>query len=141
MTLMLEGDTMKKLRQSAGVRYFAASIGALAVDYILTLVLYYAAEQDLSVAAAISFFSSGAIFYFVHEFWTFKEGTPGFSGARMVANLTVLCLAGGTRVAIISLLEHMRAPEGLWVSLYFGFGVAGSFTTNYVLNRHLVFRR
>lgn len=132
---------MQRLKESPGARYLAASVAALAADYLLTLALYYLVHLDLSVAAAISFFAVGAVFYLVHEFWTFQDETSRFSGKRMAANIAVLCVAGAVRVGLIALLEALRAPEGLWVSLYFGIGVAGSFTTNYVLNRWVVFRR
>ena len=135
------GETMKRLRENPGVRYFAASLAALAVDYAITLALYHLAGMDLSVAAAISFFSVGAVFYLVHEFWTFRQETSRFSGRRMAANMGVLCLSGAVRVSIIAALEWLRAPAGLWVSAYFAAGVAGSFCTNYLLNRYFVFRR
>ena len=122
-------------------RYLAASLAALIADYVLTLALYHLAGLALPVSAAISFFIIGAFFYLVHEFWTFREESSRFSAARMAANLAVLCAAGGVRVGVIAVLVGLRAPEGLWVSLYFACGVAASFTTNYVLNRHLVFRR
>ena len=129
------------LQRSRGARYFVASLAALALDYVLTLTLYRTLPLDLSVAAAISFFCVGALFYLVHEFWTFREATSRFSAARMAANIAVLCVAGAVRAGIIALLEHLRTPEGLWVDAYFALGVAGSFATNYILNRHLVFRR
>ena len=132
---------MQRLKESPGARYFAASLAALAADYVLTLALFYAFRLNLSVVAAISFFAIGAVFYLVHEFWTFREETSRFSGRRMAANLGVLCVAGAVRVGLIAVLEALRAPEGLWVSIYFALGVAGSFTTNYVLNRYIVFRR
>lgn len=141
MRMTIDGEAARRLRDNPGARYFAASLAALVTDYVLTLVLYHVARLDLSVAAAISFFTVGSLFYLVHEFWTFREENSGFSAKRMAANVTVLCVAGLVRVGIIAALEHMRAPEGLWVSIYFGMGVAASFTTNYVLNRYFVFRR
>ena len=139
--MTIDGEAMTRLKDNPGTRYFAASLAALAADYVLTLAIYYLARLDLSLAAAISFFTVGAVFYLVHEFWTFREATSRFSGKRMAANLAVLCVAGGVRVGLIALLEALRTPESFWVSLYFAMGVAGSFTTNYVLNRYLVFRR
>lgn len=134
-------ETVTQLKDSPGARYFAASLAALGVDYVLTLTLYYIAHIGLSTAAAIAFITVGAVFYLVHEFWTFREEASKFSSKRMAANLAVLCVAGGVRVGVIALLEAIRSPESLWVSIYFAAGVAGSFTTNYVLNRYVVFRR
>ena len=139
--MTIDGEVVKRLRENPGARYFAASLAALGIDYVLTLALFHIARLDLSVAAAISFFTVGAVFYLVHEFWTFREESSRFSAARMAANLAVLCAAGAVRVGLIAMLEHIRAPEGIWVTAYFVIGVAGSFTTNYVLNRYLVFRR
>jgi putative flippase GtrA len=45
------------------------------------------------------------------------------------------------RVTIIAVLEWLQSPAGIWISAYFAAGVAGSFTTNYLLNRYFVFRR
>ncbi|MEZ5947458.1 MAG: GtrA family protein [Hyphomonas sp.] len=132
---------MQSLKENRGARYLAASIVALAVDYSLTLILYHAGGLDLSVAAAIAFVIVGAIFYLVHEFWTFRDEASRFSGKRMAGNLLVMCVAVMVRVGLIAALEHVRTPLGIWVSLYFAVGVAGSFSTNYLLNRHLVFRR
>ena len=139
--MTIDGEAIRRLRTHTGARYFAASLAALAVDYVLTIALFQATRLDLSVAAAISFFTVGAVFYLVHEFWTFRQEASRFSPARMAGNMAVLCTAGAVRVGLIAALEHTRAPEGIWVSLYFAIGVAGSFTTNYVLNRYLVFRR
>ena len=132
---------IERLKKSSGARYFAAGLVELGADYVLTLALYHLFPLSLSVAAGISFFAVGIAFYFVHEFWTFREEASAFSTRRMAANFGVLCLAGAVRVALIALLEHFRPPAGIWVSVYFAIGVAGSFTTNYLMNRYVVFRR
>jgi len=132
---------VKRLRENLGVRYFLASLAGLGVDYAVTLLLYHLAGLDLSVAAAISFCLVGSVFYLVHEFWTFRQETSRFSARRMIANIGVLLLSGIVRVAIIAVLEWLQSPAGIWISAYFAAGVAGSFTTNYLLNRYFVFRR
>ncbi|KCZ47649.1 hypothetical protein HY17_04025 [Hyphomonas sp. CY54-11-8] len=132
---------MKRLRENLGVRYFLASLAGLGVDYAVTLLLYHLAGLDLSVAAAISFCLVGSVFYLVHEFWTFRQETSRFSARRMIANIGVLLLSGIVRVTIIAVLEWLQSPAGIWISAYFAAGVAGSFTTNYLLNRYFVFRR
>lgn len=126
---------------TSGPRYLAASLAALGADYVLTLVLFQAAGLSLTLAAGIAFFAVGLVFYFVHEFWTFRSAGSAFSLARMGGNLAVLVAAGAVRVGVIALLEALRAPEGFWVSAYFGIGVACSFTANFLLNRFFVFRR
>lgn len=132
---------MKNPLEHSGIRYFAASLAALGLDYGLTLALFHLAGLSLTLAAGISFFAVGLAFYFVHEFWTFRGEGSAFSLKRMGGNLAVLVAAGAVRVGVIGLLEALRAPEGIWVSLYFAAGVACSFTTNYALNRFFVFRR
>lgn len=139
--MSIDSEAMKRLRKSPGARFFGASLVALAIDYVLTLALYYLAHLDLSVAAAIAFIAVGAVFYLVHEFWTFREESSRFSFRRMTANLGVLILSGAVRVGIIALLEWLWTPVGIWVSVYFAAGVGGSFSTNYLLNRYFVFRR
>ena len=131
---------MKSLLSNSGVRYFAASLAALALDYVLTLALFHAG-LTLSLAAAISFCIIGCLFYFVHEHWTFRAEASGFSGRRLAGTLIVAVAAGLVRVAVIFVLESWRPPAGLWVSLYFMAGVVCSFSTNFCLNRFLVFRR
>lgn len=125
----------------SGTRFLMASIAALAMDYVLTLMLFHWVGLSLAVSAGTVFLFLGLAFYFVHEFWTFKSEASAFSLKRMCANLTVLVAAGSVRVGVIWLLESLRAPEGLWVSLYFAIAVACSFTANFLLNRHFVFRR
>jgi putative flippase GtrA len=139
--MTIDSEAVKRLRESPGARYFAASLAALTLDYALTLGLYYLVRLDLSVSAAIAFFAVGAVFYLVHEFWTFRQETSQFSTRRMAANMAVLVLSGAVRVGVIALLEWARAPVGFWVSAYFAAGVAASFSTNYLLNRYFVFRR
>ena len=124
----------------AGVRYFLASLVALVIDYLATLFLHRGFGLALSVAAGLSFLVVGLIFYFVHEFWTFRRSSSALSVRRLVANLVVLVISGALRVAVIFALEIWRAPEGIWVTLYFLAGVACSFTANFVLNRFVVFR-
>lgn len=132
---------MKNLLENSSARYLAASIAALGADYVLTLILFHLTGLSLTLSAGIAFFAVGLVFYFVHEFWTFRSAGSAFSLARMGGNLAVLVAAGAVRVGIIALLETLRAPEGLWVSVYFGIGVACSFTANFLLNRFFVFRR
>lgn len=132
---------MKSLLESSGARYLAASVAALAADYALTLCLFHFAGLTLTLAAAIAFFAVGLLFYFVHEFWTFQSDSSAFSLARLGGNLGVLVAAGAVRVGVIALLESLRQPEGIWVSIFFAIGVGCSFTTNFILNRFLVFRR
>ncbi len=139
--MTIDSEAVKRLRENPGARYFVASLAALGIDYAVTLALYYLTGLNLSAAAAIAFFLVGAMFYLVHEFWTFRHASSRFSARRMTANLGVLVLSGAVRVAIIAALEWAQTPAGIWVSAYFAAGVGGSFITNYLLNRHFVFRR
>ncbi|WP_112061361.1 GtrA family protein [Hyphomonas pacifica] len=135
----------KKLKvpsaRSSGLRYLVANLCALGVDYLLTLSLFHFADADLSFAAGVSFILVGFLFYFVHEFWTFKSADSRFSRQRLIGNLTVLLVAGAVRVLLIFVLESWKAPIGILATIYFGIGVAGSFVTNFMLNRFFVFRR
>ena len=127
---------MRNPLEHASIRYLAASFAALGLDYGLTLALFQLAVMNLTLAAGISFFAVGLAFYFVHEFWTFRDEGSAFSLKRMGGNLA----AGAVRVGVIGLLEALAAPEGIWVSLYFAAGVACSFSTSYAFNRFFVFR-
>lgn len=132
---------MNQLLEKPGARYLAASILALGLDYVLTLGLFHLTKVTLSVAAAFSFFTVGIAFYFVHEFWTFRSEGSAFSMARLGVNFAGLMAAGAVRVGVIALLVGLRAPEGIWVSVYIAAGVSCSFTTNFLLNRFFVFKR
>jgi len=132
---------MKRLLDSSSARYLVASIVALAIDYALTLTLYHVGGVSLAAAAGISFFVVGFVSYFVHEFWSFRTERSAFSLARLGGNFAVLVLSGAVRAGVIGLLEGLRAPEGIWVHMYFAAGVACSFATNFILNRLVVFRR
>ena len=138
---MVDKQSGSSLTRNTGLRYFLASLCALGVDYVLTLSLFHTTQLSLTLAAAVSFILVGFVFYFVHEFWTFRSADSRVSHHRLLGNLAVLLLAGLVRVILIFLLESWKAPVGILASIYFAIGVAGSFTTNFVLNRFLVFRR
>ena len=140
MTDQTPAKTILALLERPGIRYFAASPAALALDYVVTLALFHLLGLSLSVAAGIAFLAVGLAFYFVHEFWTFRRESSGVSGRRLVGNLAVLVTSGFVRVGVIFTLEAWREPESIWVTVYFIAGVACSFTTNFVLNRFFIFR-
>ncbi|MFN7054152.1 GtrA family protein [Hyphomonas sp.] len=132
---------MKRLLEGPNLRYLAASLAAVSIDFCLTLALFHTGLLPLPAAAAVSFYSVGAVFYFVHEFWTFRGEGSAFSLARMAANMGVLAASGLVRVGVIAALGMVRAPEGLLASAYVIAGIGCSFAVNLVLNRYVVFRR
>lgn len=124
---------------SSGIRYALASIAALGVDFVLTLILYAATPLPLYACAAISFVMVGVAFYFVHEHWTFRAEGSRTSAMRLVRNLFVLGCAFLARVAAIAALEFLHPADGLLPVIYFGIGAGLSFTINYLVNRAWVF--
>ena len=124
---------------SAG-RYTAASVLALALDFVLTLSLRAFTPLSLTLAAAISFVAIAFLFYFVHEFWTFRRSEQGFSGKRLSQNLLVVGIAFVARIGTIAALEWLHPSDYALGMVYFCIGVACSFTINFLVNRYWVFR-
>ena len=94
---------------------------------------------SLTSSAAIGFIVIGVLFYFVHEFWTFKREAAAFSGRRLVKNFMVLCCAFAARIGTIATLEWVY-PSSIFLGIiYFGIGVAISFSINFLVNRYWVF--
>lgn len=126
--------------QVPAIRYAAASVAAMGLDFAIALTLRATTPLALSVSAAISFITSGAIFYFVHEYWTFKRAGSTASAGRLVRNLMVLGLSFTTRVGVIALLEHIYNPNLILSTVYLVIGAGVSFTINYLANKYWVFR-
>lgn len=124
---------------SSGIRYALASVAALGVDFVLTIILYSFTDLPLYACASITFVTVGVSFYFVHEYWTFRAEDSRVSAARLTRNLFVLGCAFLARVSIIAILEFIHPADGLLPVLYFGVGAGLSFTINYLVNRAWVF--
>lgn len=129
-----------KVEDGSARRFLIASIAALAVDLVLTLVLRQATSLSLTASAALSFVLVGALFYFIHEFWTFRRAGSGASAKRLVQNLSALAAAFVSRVATIGILELSHTPGTLLGAVYFLAGAGVSFSVNYLANRFWVFR-
>ena len=57
--MAIDSEAVKRLRESPGARYFAASLAALAIDYVVTLALYHGSEPVGSGAVPFAFFGCG----------------------------------------------------------------------------------
>lgn len=123
------------------VRYFLASVAALCLDIFLTLTLHTLTPLPLYVCSGIAFVSVGIVFYFVHEYWTFRAVESRASAGRLVRNLATLALSLATRVSSIAVMESLLPPEGLLATLYICIGAGLSFTVNFLVNRFWVFRK
>ena len=122
-------------------RYGLASVAAFGLDLVLTMALRFGGHLSLTLSAAIAFISTGLIFYFVHEFWTFRDASSTVSTGRLVRNFTSLGAAFCVRVGIIGALELFRAPGPVLALVYFGLGAAASLTVNFLINKFWVFTR
>ncbi|MEL6857794.1 MAG: GtrA family protein [Pseudomonadota bacterium] len=122
------------------MRYTAASAAALVLDFALTFTLRGFTSLSLTASAAVSFIIIAVVFYFVHEFWTFRREDKGVSGKRLSQNLLVVGLAFAARIGIIAGLEALHPSGYLFGMIYFCIGVVGSFSINFLVNRYWVFR-
>ncbi|WP_339683313.1 GtrA family protein [uncultured Hyphomonas sp.] len=123
------------------VRYGLASILALVMDFILTMTLRFGGGLSLTLSAALAFIVTGVVFYFIHEFWTFRHETSAVSTKRLVKNLTSLGTSFSARIGVIGLLEWLHTPGVLSASAYFVAGAGVSFTLNYLINKYWVFSK
>ena len=87
---------LSALLSRPAARYGLASIAAFGLDLVLTMALRLGAHFSLTLSAAIAFVVTGLIFYFIHEFWTFRhDSAPGpllalvYFGLAAAASLTV----------------------------------------------------
>lgn len=123
------------------VKFGTASVVALCLDLLLTLLLRNFAGLSLTVSAAIAFIAVGVTFYFVNEFIVFKAPNSSVSLVRLSQNIGVLTIAFAGRILTISVLEGGRAPNFYIDSAILIIGAGFSFTLNYLANRYFVFRR
>jgi putative flippase GtrA len=123
------------------VRYGLASILALVMDFILTMTLRFGGGLSLTLSATLAFIVTGVVFYFIHEFWTFRHETSAVSTKRLVKNLTSLGTSFSARIGVIGLLEWLHTPGVLSASAYFVAGAGVSFTLNYLINKYWVFSK
>ncbi|MEL7547319.1 MAG: GtrA family protein [Pseudomonadota bacterium] len=124
---------------SSVTRYAAASIAALAIDFVLTMALFNFTDLSLTLSAGIAFVLVGVVFYFVHEYWSFRRPDSAFSPRRLLRNFGILCAAFFARISVIGLLETWQTPGFILSIIYFGMGVSVSFAINYLANRYWVF--
>ena len=121
-------------------RFLIASIAALLIDMVLTLVLRETTSLSLTASAAIAFVLVGASFYVVHEFWTFRRAGSSASAKRLAQNFGALVMAFFSRILTIGALEFWHTPDTLLGAVYFMIGAGVSFSVNYLANRFWVFR-
>ncbi|NJM35196.1 MAG: GtrA family protein [Rhodomicrobium sp.] len=122
------------------LKFFMASVAALLTDMALALALYQLTPLTLTACSVIAYITVGAVFYFVHEYITFMRPGSSRNGRRFLANISVLGLAFLSRISTIALLETIHKPDGLMAAAYILAGAGISFTINYALNRHWVFK-
>lgn len=123
-------------------RFFLVAVIAFGTDLVLALLLRQIFQLPVAVAAAISFVVGWVISYLLHEFWTFQHSESRVSGARLARNLASNAAALASRIAVIFLLERIRAPDSTMIAgAYIVAGAGCSFCVNYVLNRYWVFSR
>ncbi|MBL4878088.1 MAG: GtrA family protein [Hyphomonas sp.] len=132
---------LASLMSKPAVRYGLASILALVMDFILTMTLRFGGGLSLTLSAALAFIVTGVVFYFIHEFWTFRHETSAVSTKRLVKNLTSLGTSFSARIGVIGLLEWLHTPGVLSASAYFVAGAGVSFTLNYLINKYWVFSK
>ena len=128
------------LKPGAVGRYFLVALGALGVDYVLTMCLFLLAGLNLSVSAAIAFVLVAIGAYFIHEHWSFQRENSKSSAGRMGRTFLANFLAFWTRVGLIAGLEALLPPDALLGTIYFGLGAAVSFLVNYLAGRLWIFR-
>jgi putative flippase GtrA len=132
---------LSSLLSRPAARYGLASIMAFGVDLVLTMALRFGGHFSLTLSAALAFIMTGLVFYFVHEFWTFRHDSSKVSSGRLVRNLTSLGAAFAVRVGLIGALELFRSPGPLLALVYFGLAAAASLTVNFLINKYWVFTR
>lgn len=132
---------LASLMSKPAVRYGLASILALVMDFILTMTLRFGGGLSLTLSATLAFIVTGVVFYFIHEFWTFRHETSAVSTKRLVKNLTSLGTSFSARIGVIGLLEWLHTPGVLSASAYFVAGAGVSFTLNYLINKYWVFSK
>ena len=130
-------DLIDKLSNAHFMRYFVASIGALAVD-MGSFLLLLETPLHAGVSAAISYTLGIIAHWILLSRSVFQDGTHSEGRARTVQKVVFLLTTwGGLAVttAIVSLAEWIGAD----VRLSKGLAVVISFVLNYFIRKHFVF--
>lgn len=128
---------LAKLRDAQFVRYFVASIGALAVD-MGSFLLLLETPLPAGVSAAIAYTLGIIAHWILLSRSVFEQGTEkgGMARTRQKA-VFLLTTWGGLAVTtgIVSLADYLGAD----VRISKGLAVVISFVMNYLIRKHFIF--
>lgn len=119
-------------------RFLAVALIGLAVDIAVAWSASYYLGLPLWLAAAVGFVIAAALNYALHQLWTFRLGMQRPTAGRVLRYAIALCATLVTRIATVAALAGIFGDTYALPVLIAGAGV--SFTVNYLLSKHFVFR-
>jgi putative flippase GtrA len=121
------------------LRYAAVVVLGYGLDFLVAMLALRWLSFSLPVAAATGFLCAFALNYLLHEFWTFRRETSGFSVARLLQAFGAALFALAVRIAFLAFVEPYATTEAMQYAMLLA--AAGlSFIANYLLLRTAVFR-
>lgn len=138
-------QVIKTLFESSAFRFGIASILGLLLDLILVLAFLNFLHLSLPVSAGFAFAIVGTIFYFVHEYWTFRRAESQASSRRLIKSIATQSISLVARVGSIALIEASIMPPAFMAAqmtqvCIWAVGVGISFSMNFILNKLWVFK-
>lgn len=120
------------------LRYFALTLGGLATDFALALVLA-ALGLDLALAAAFGVLAGAVVNFLLYRRYAFAEAAAEPVAGQIAGYVLGVALVLGVRVAAVAVLARVvpSAPDAPLLAAATGL----SFVASYLFNRNLVFRR
>lgn len=125
----------------SALRFLIVSAAAFCVDLALALALHRLLDIAVWLAAGIAYAVVSAVFYFVHEHWTFARAGSRNSARRMFQTIVSSIVSMAGRISLIAVLEAWREPRLWWAAGYVWLGAMVSLLINYTLSRFWVFGR
>lgn len=119
-------------------RFLAVAVIGLAVDIAVAWSASHFLDLPLWLAAAIGFVVAATLNYMLHQLWTFRLGAERPTAGRVMRYSIALFATFLARIATVATLAAIFGNAYALPVLFAGAGI--SFTVNYLLSKHFVFR-
>ncbi|MCI5043261.1 MAG: GtrA family protein [Aquisalinus sp.] len=129
-------QTLKARLTGETGRYGFVIVAGFAIDMVIALLSHEILGLPLPVAATVGFLTAAVANYAAHEFWTFADRKPEFSGFRLSRYMAVALVTLSVRWLIISLFADIELSP-IKNAFVLVVAAAGSLVVNYTLTKWL----
>lgn len=131
---------MKKIMNYQFIRFFMVSGFGVVCDIMLAYFFHRFFGLTLYLSTVISLSIIAISTYFIHQLWTFRSISTGFSSSRLIkfliSSIVVLAVRETTLFSLATLLHIGHS----WAVAQLVIAAGLSFLVNFVITRYLVFR-